>query len=60
MIIEALRQRIVNVDKAVTESEQINGLQVIHTPGHTYGSIALYKKKFSFNYWCWPAAHLAP
>lgn len=33
------------VDRTVTEGEMIGELEVIHTPGHTPGSLALYDKK---------------
>ena len=37
-----LRFRPINVDKKLKDSDEIAGLKVIYTPGHTKGSICLY------------------
>lgn len=39
------RQHIVQVDKTISEGDAIQHLRVLHTPGHTPGSISLYYKK---------------
>jgi glyoxylase-like metal-dependent hydrolase (beta-lactamase superfamily II) len=37
-----LRVRSFHVDKTITDGDTISGLTVLHMPGHTQGSIALY------------------
>ena len=38
-----LRFRSINVDMILKDADEIAGLKVIHTPGHTSGSICLYR-----------------
>jgi glyoxylase-like metal-dependent hydrolase (beta-lactamase superfamily II) len=44
------REKKVSVDNTLIEDEIVHGLQIIHTPGHTPGSISLFhaKKKVLF------------